>query len=51
MRLMLADTMEPVNIGSSERISMNNLARMALAVNGLDETKIRLVHKHGPVGV
>ena len=47
-RLMESDFMEPVNIGSDEMISINNLALMAAEIAGYP---IKLNHIPGPLGV
>lgn len=47
-RLMKSDFSGPVNIGSDEMISINNLAMMAADIAGKD---IRLKHIEGPLGV
>lgn len=38
----------PVNIGSDEMISINNLARMAMNIAGKE---LAIIHKEGPLGV
>ena len=47
-RLVNSDFMGPVNIGSEEMISINNLALMAAEIAG---KKITLRHIDGPLGV
>jgi GDP-D-mannose 3', 5'-epimerase len=47
-KLMASDFMGPVNIGSDELISINNLAQMAMNIAG---KKIRIKHISGPIGV
>ena len=47
-RLMESDFSEPVNIGSEEMISVNNLALMVADIAG---KKIRMKHIPGPMGV
>jgi nucleoside-diphosphate-sugar epimerase len=47
-RLMNSDFTGPVNIGSDEDISINNLARMVADIAG---KKILLEHTAGPIGV
>lgn len=47
-RLFMSDVREPLNLGSSEMISMNNLAKLALSFTGKD---IPLSHSVGPEGV
>ncbi|MDK2858611.1 MAG: GDP-D-mannose 3, 5-epimerase [Verrucomicrobiota bacterium] len=47
-RLMESDFAGPVNIGSDEMISINNLARM---VAEIADKEIRLKHIEGPLGV
>lgn len=47
-RLMQSDYTEPVNIGSDEMISINNLARMTADVAG---KSITIKHIDGPLGV
>jgi GDP-D-mannose 3',5'-epimerase len=48
-RLMISDTIEPVNIGSSEMISINDLVQMVLIIS--NKTYARVVHIPGPQGV
>lgn len=48
MLLMNSDCVEPVNIGSEEMVSINNLAEMILAYAG---QKANIKHIEGPVGV
>lgn len=47
-KLFLSDIHEPLNIGSSEMISMNNLAKLALSFAGKD---LPITHHEGPEGV
>ncbi|MCG8571395.1 MAG: NAD-dependent epimerase/dehydratase family protein [Spirochaetes bacterium] len=47
-RLMRSDWTGPVNIGSDERIAINNLAKMAMAIAGQN---FALKHIPGPQGV
>ena len=48
LKLMESDFMEPVNIGSDEMVSINQLAEIAMAIAG---KKLRLEHIDGPLGV
>ncbi len=48
MRLMGSDFMEPVNIGSDEMVSINQLAKMAMDIAG---KKLSINHISGPLGV
>ena len=48
LRLMRSDFREPVNIGSDEMVSINDLAHMIAGVAG---KKLRLRHVSGPLGV
>lgn len=48
LRLMNSNFSQPVNIGSDELISINNLAKMVIALSGKSLT---LKHIPGPVGV
>ena len=48
LRLMRSDWREPVNIGSDEMVSINELAHMIAGVAGM---KVRLRHVSGPLGV
>jgi len=48
-RLMQSDVTEPINIGSDEMISINDLARMALDL--ADKEDVKLENIDGPVGV
>jgi len=48
LRLMRSDFTGPVNIGSEEMISINDLARMVIEISG---KKIDIVNVDGPVGV
>lgn len=47
-RLMDSDFFEPINIGSEEMISINNLANMAMK---FENKKLNVVHINGPQGV
>ena len=47
-RLMESDFKQPINIGSDEMISINDLAEMALDIAGIDA---KVVNVDGPVGV
>ena len=47
-RLMDSDFTGPVNIGSEEMVTINDLARMAMAIADKD---LRLRHVEGPLGV
>jgi nucleoside-diphosphate-sugar epimerase len=47
-RLMESDFLGPVNIGSDELISINNLARMAMGIAGKN---LSIKHISGPLGV
>jgi len=47
-RLMNSDFLGPVNIGSDEMISINDLARMAIDISG---KKLDIVNIEGPLGV
>lgn len=47
-RLMNSECREPVNIGSDEKISMNNFVKMISGIAGVDVT---LKHMKGPLGV
>jgi nucleoside-diphosphate-sugar epimerase len=47
-RLMESNISGPVNIGSDELISINNLAKMAMAIAGKEQ---RIKHIPGPLGV
>jgi GDP-D-mannose 3',5'-epimerase len=47
-RLMKSDFTEPVNIGSDEMVSINQLAEMAMKIAG---KKLKLKHIKGPLGV
>lgn len=47
-RLMNSDFTGPVNIGSEEMITINNLAKMAMEIAG---KKINIKHIKGPLGV
>ena len=48
LRLMRSDWTGPVNIGSDEMISINNLARMAMEIAG---KSLKTKHIPGPLGV
>mmetsp|Transcript_41595 Transcript_41595/g.103114 ORF Transcript_41595/g.103114 Transcript_41595/m.103114 type:complete len:186 (-) Transcript_41595:26-583(-) len=48
IRLMCSDYAKPLNIGSDEMVSMNEMAAMALA---LEDKKIPVKHIPGPEGV
>ncbi len=48
-RLMASDYREPLNLGSEEMVTVNQLARMIIEVSGKDG--IRLRHVDGPQGV
>lgn len=48
LRLMRSDFREPVNVGSDEMVSINELAHMIAGVAG---KKVRLRHVSGPLGV
>jgi nucleoside-diphosphate-sugar epimerase len=48
LRLMRSDFREPVNVGSDEMVSINELAHMIAGVAGM---KVRLRHVSGPLGV
>ena len=48
LRLMRSDFREPVNIGSDERVSIDELAHMIAGVAG---KKVKLRHVSGPLGV
>lgn len=47
-RLMESDFTEPVNIGSDEMVSINQLAEMAMKIAG---KKLKIKHIDGPLGV
>ena len=47
-RLMASDFEEPVNIGSAEMVSINELARLVMRIAG---KRLRLRHIPGPLGV
>ena len=47
-RLMKSDFQEPVNIGSEEMVSINELAEMAMEIAG---KKLTINHIPGPLGV
>lgn len=48
-RLMQSDYAEPLNLGTEEMVSINELARMILEVAGKDDVTLR--HVEGPQGV
>jgi len=48
LRLMRSDCREPVNIGSDEMVSMNDMAHMIMAI---DNKKLEFNHIPGPEGV
>jgi len=48
LRLMRSDFMGPVNIGSEEMISINNLVRMIIGISGKD---LKIKNIEGPEGV
>ncbi len=48
LRLMRSDYREPVNIGSDEMVSINQLAQIIMQVAG---KRVRLRHVPGPLGV
>ena len=48
MRLMESDFKEPVNIGSDEMVSINQLAEMAMEIAGKKQS---ISHIPGPLGV
>jgi len=50
LRLMRSDFKEPINVGSDELISMNDMAKLALGFAGKVD-QIKLVHIPGPEGV
>jgi len=47
-RLMASDFTEPLNIGSEEMVSINELARMIIEISG---KHLEIVHTEGPLGV
>jgi len=49
LRLMRSDISEPINLGSDEMVSMNELAEIALELSGKKELPIK--HIPGPEGV
>lgn len=54
MRLMCSDHSEPLNVGSEEMVSMNELQSLALSFRGDQEggdAPIRVKHTEGPEGV
>jgi len=50
LRLMKSDYKKPINIGSDELISMNDMMKLALSFAGKEE-KVELKHIPGPEGV
>jgi len=48
LRLMRSDWTGPVNIGSEEMVTINQLAEMIMEIAGV---KLKIVHVPGPVGV
>eukprot|EP01114_Cavostelium_apophysatum_P012980 TRINITY_DN304_c0_g1_i1.p1 TRINITY_DN304_c0_g1~~TRINITY_DN304_c0_g1_i1.p1 ORF type:complete len:369 (-),score=96.59 TRINITY_DN304_c0_g1_i1:54-1097(-) len=48
LRLMKSDVKEPINLGSEEMISMNDLAKLAMSITGRELT---VRHIPGPEGV
>ena len=48
-RLMVSDYREPLNLGSEEMVTVNELARIIVEVSGKD--RITLRHVDGPQGV
>jgi nucleoside-diphosphate-sugar epimerase len=48
-RLMVSDYREPLNLGSEEMVTVNELARMIIEVSGKDGITLR--HVEGPQGV
>ena len=52
LKLLASECHEPMNIGSEEAVSIDELARMAAAAVGLDPQQLNLRHVEGrPVGV
>ena len=52
LRLMNSDFRDPLNIGSSEMVSINDLYQMIIAVNGFDKNDFKFSHKlDAPLGV
>jgi GDP-D-mannose 3',5'-epimerase len=49
LRLMRSDVREPINLGSEEMVSMNDMAQMVLEFAGKKDTKLH--HIPGPEGV
>jgi len=45
---MHSDCTEPINIGSDEMVTINQLAEMAIEISG---KKLTLEHVEGPLGV
>lgn len=50
IRLMYSDYNRPLNLGSDEMISMNDMARLALGFCGKEST-VEIAHIPGPMGV
>jgi GDP-D-mannose 3',5'-epimerase len=48
IRLMASDVREPLNLGSTEMVSMNQLAQLAMSING---KQLPINHIPGPQGV
>jgi GDP-D-mannose 3', 5'-epimerase len=48
-RLMMSDCLEPINLGTDELVSINQLAQMIIACAG--KTNLRIKHVAGPEGV
>jgi GDP-D-mannose 3',5'-epimerase len=48
IRIMRSDVTEPLNLGSDVLISMNDLAKLAMSIEGKD---LKIVHIDGPQGV
>jgi len=48
LRLMYSDVREPINIGSEEMVSMNDMAALAM---GFEQKKLKINHIPGPEGV
>ena len=51
MRLMHSDVTEPINLGSTEMISMNDLQQLALSLRQDSGRGITIRHVDGPQGV
>lgn len=49
IRLMKSDLKEPINLGSSEAVSVKDLASVALSFDG--KTDVKFKHLDGPMGV